>query len=209
MAVFWVGIVVNLACPLWYSYFSFKVAKGYTQDDPEEWIGRYDERFHIGKYLIGIVQSVSATFMMIAIHRIAKSVRRDRNLADDLNQNMLILHQVTFTAYLIATIIQYIVYAGWDRLSSGGGNAVYISGGIAVIMSAISQCVLIFIYWGLGSIVIDAKEPVAVVAEEVDEELQTEVLAFDDSEPGVEEERAVGPNSMLQIVGSADPLATK
>ena len=41
--------------PFWYSYFSYKVDKGYTMDDPETWISKYDERLNISKYLIGVI----------------------------------------------------------------------------------------------------------------------------------------------------------
>ena len=104
------GILLDIVIPFWYAYFSFKVNKGFTMDDPDEWISKYDERYHISKYLIGGSQCVSAVFMIIAIHKIAKSVRQDGNLSEDLNQNMLILHQVTFTLYLLATITYYIIY---------------------------------------------------------------------------------------------------
>ena len=95
--------------------------------------------------------------MMIAIHRIAKSVRRDGNLAESLNQNMLILHQVTFTLYLLALITYCIVYAYWDAIRKDAA-AVYITAGISSMMSAISQGVLIFIYWGLAAEVTAPKD---------------------------------------------------
>ena len=85
IAVYWTGIILNLLIPFWFAYFSYKVATGYTTEDPKAFISQYDERFHISKYMIGIIQSVSAIFMMIAIHKIAKSVRRDSNLAESLN----------------------------------------------------------------------------------------------------------------------------
>ena len=85
IAIFWTGIALNLLMPFWFAYFSYKVAKGYTMDDPKAFISKYDERFLISKYMVGIIQSVSAIFMMIAIHKIAKSVRRDDNLAASLN----------------------------------------------------------------------------------------------------------------------------
>ena len=85
IAIFWFGIILNTVVPFSYCYFNYKVNVGYTMDDPEAWISKYDERFHISKYLIGVIQCVSAIFMMVAIHKIAKSVRRDGNLAESLN----------------------------------------------------------------------------------------------------------------------------
>ena len=73
---------------------------------------------------------------------------------------MLILHQVTFTLYLIATVTYYVVYASWNRgMQEDSGNKVYITWGISVIMSAISQGVLIYIYWGLSTEVKDIIGP--------------------------------------------------
>lgn len=84
---------------------------------------------------------------------------------------MLILHQVTFSLYLIATIAYYIVYSMSDS-ETGFGNAVFITWGISVIMSAISQCVLIFIYWGLAAEVKVINDPTKSEEEDLDEENQ-------------------------------------
>ena len=87
---------------------------------------------------------------------------------------MLILHQVTFTLYLVATITYYIVYSMWDPGNKDSGNAVFITWGISVIMSAISQCVLIFIYWGLATVVVKVKYD----KREEEESKESEVFEF-------------------------------
>ena len=116
---------------------------------------------------------------------------------------MLILHQVTFTLYLLATITYYVVYASWNRgtQDDDSGNVVYITWAISVIMSAISQGVLIYIYWGLGTEMKDVIGPKQEEDEDCDEEgEQTEILAFDESQ---RDEKTVQAHSMLQLKSSS------
>ena len=101
---------------------------------------------------------------------------------------MLIVHQVTFKLYLVATITYYIVYASWNPESKGSGDAVYITWGISVIMSAISQCVLIFIYWGLAAEVKVKKDPSKREDEAEDEEMTLETGGMDFGTQQIEQE---------------------
>mgnify|MGYP001626832247 CR=1 FL=1 len=54
------------------------------------------------------MQLISALFMLWAIGRLYKSIRSQREVRGLFDQKMVIIHIITFAAYLISVLIYYV-----------------------------------------------------------------------------------------------------
>lgn len=107
--------------------------------------------YFFSKYSIGALQLISASFMLYAIFRIWCILRTENTLREFFSQKVIVLHFSAFTVYLLSILIYYIFWALWDTTSSDDTNKVFLTWGLSVQMSAVSQFILIYIYWKLSS----------------------------------------------------------
>ena len=88
--------------------------------------------------------------MLYAIVKIWFVLRAEITMREFFSQKVIILHFSAFSLYLVSIMIYYIFYYLWDPESEKDTNKVFFSWTIAVLISAIAQSILIYIYWNMS-----------------------------------------------------------
>ena len=81
---------------------------------------------------------------------------------------MAIIHLATFSAYIVAQIIYYVMCTQWDSANNTKQeNSYYVSWSLSVVLLTAAQLTLIYIFWGLSETWIEFDEEKTIEPEKM------------------------------------------
>lgn len=103
---------MNVLAPVGYAYWGAVINDSLVKSIPEiedTW-DRARTPFFVFKYLICALQLISGLFMLWAIKRLNSSIKSTPEFGGLLDQRMVVIHTITFAAYLTSVLIYNVIY---------------------------------------------------------------------------------------------------